>query len=299
MLSIIICTYNRDKYLYDALKSIADNNFPVSEYEIVLINNNSTDNTENECNRFQKDFPHVHFNYFVEKNQGLSFARNRGVDEAKGEILVYVDDDATVNHEYLKTIDGFFKENRNAMAVGGAIFPVYETEEPSWISHYTRILITAYKNEGNKIIEFKGNKFPSGGNAAYRKDVFEKVGKFNTELGRKGVALIGAEEKALFDKMKKLNMPIYYLPNMILYHIISPLKLTQDYFGKLTFSLGQSERIRTLNISKNAYLKRLFSEFIKWGGSLVLFVGFCLQFQPQKGTKLLVFRWNVTKGLLT
>jgi len=298
MLSIIICTYNREKYLYNCLKSIAENNFSFDKYEIVLINNNSTDNTENECKRFQNDFPQLKFCYFVEKNQGLSFARNRGIDEAKGEVLVYVDDDAKVNDIYLKTIDDFFNENPKAMAVGGAIFPIYETEEPTWMSHYTRILITAYKNEGNKIIELKGNKFPSGGNAAYRKEVFEKIGKFNTELGRKGTSLIGAEEKDIFDNIKALKMPVYYLPNMILYHIIPPTKLTKEYFNNLTLSMGISERLRTLNISKSAYIERLFFEKIKWTASILLFFIFLIKLQPQKGTKLLLFRWNVTKGLL-
>jgi hypothetical protein len=62
--------------------------------------------------------------------------------------------------------------------------------------------------------------------------------------------------------------------------------------------VGKSEKLRTLDISKIAYFKRLFSEFIKWAASIVLFVWYCLIFQPQKGTKLLLFRWNVTKGLL-
>ena len=297
-ISVIICTYNREKYLYNALKSVAENDFPFDKYEIVLINNNSTDHTETECKRFQNDFPAVNFNYFVESNLGLSFARNRGIEEAKGEILAYVDDDAQVNREYLKTIDGFFKENRTVMAVGGAIFPVYETKEPTWMSYYTKSLITAYKNEGNKIIKFKGEKYPSGGNAAYRKVVFEKVGKFNTKLGRKGQSLIGAEEKEIFDKIKALNMPVYYLPNMILYHIIPPEKLTKEYFNKLTFSIGQSERLRTLDISIFSYFKRLVSEKIKWAASILLFFVFLIKFQPHKGTKLLLFRWNVTKGLL-
>jgi len=298
MFSVIVCTYNREKYLYNALKSVAENDFSYDQYEIILINNNSNDNTESECERFRKDFPQVNFNYFLEHNQGLSFARNRGIDEAKGDILVYIDDDATVNRGYLKAIDDFFNENQTVMAVGGPIFPVYETEEPSWMSHYTKILITAYKYEGNKISQFKGNKFPSGGNAAYRKTAFEKIGKFNTKLGRKGASLIGAEEKDLFAKMKVLSMSVYYLPNMILYHIIPPIKLSKTYFNNLTFSLGQSERIRTLQISKVTFFKRLFAELIKWAATIVLFIGFCLKFQMQKGTRLLLFRWNVTKGLL-
>ena len=298
MLSIIICTYNRDKYIYNCLKSVAENDFLFENYEILLVNNNSTDNTQSECERFKTDFPQANFHYFVEKNQGLSFARNRGIAEAKGDILVYVDDDATVNNIYLKSIADFFANNSNAYAAGGAILPVYETEEPKWISYYTKVLITTYKYEGDKIIEFKKGKFPGGGNSAYRKVVFDKTGLYNTDLGRKGASLIGAEEKDIYDKMRKNNMKFYYLPDMILYHIIPPQKLTKEYFNNLTFSIGQSERMRTLSVSKLKYLKRLFFELIKWSGSFVLFAGFCAKLQWQKGTKLLLFRWNVTKGLL-
>ena len=66
MLSVVICTYNRDKFLYDALRHVAVNDFPIGEYEIVLVNNNSTDTTESECQRFAADFPQVQFRYFVE-----------------------------------------------------------------------------------------------------------------------------------------------------------------------------------------------------------------------------------------
>ena len=96
MLSIIICTYNRDQFLYDALRHVAVNDYPTEEYEIVLVNNNSTDTTESECQRFAADFPQVQFRYFVETKQGLSHARNRGIDESRGDVLVFLDDDSFV-----------------------------------------------------------------------------------------------------------------------------------------------------------------------------------------------------------
>ena len=70
MISVIICTYNRAKYIYDVLQSIALNDYPKSEYEIVLVNNNSTDNTEAEIARFASDYPDVQLRTFVETNQG-------------------------------------------------------------------------------------------------------------------------------------------------------------------------------------------------------------------------------------
>ena len=296
MLSIIICTYNRAKYIYNVLQSITQNDFPADNYEIILINNNSTDYTEEKCKLFQHDYPQITFRYFFETEQGLSHARNRGIKEATGDILIYVDDDALVNKKFLSSYYELFQKDKDVFAAGGPIFPKYETEPPKWLSFFTKELLTGYLYQGNKTGKFK-RRYPGGGNAAYRKEVFEKTGLFNVELGRKGDNLVGAEEKDIFDKMTKMDMKILYTPQAILYHIIPAYKLTEVYFNRLTFSIGQSERLRTLNISKTKYLKRLFSETIKWLVSFILCLGYSLTGSPQKGYKLLVFRWNVTKGL--
>ena len=298
MISVIICTYNREKYLYNALRHIALNDLPADRYEIVLVNNNSNDGTESECRRFTADYPEVRFRYFMERQQGLSHARNRGVTESRGDILVFVDDDAVVNKEYLSTYDGFFASHPSIEAAGGPIIPQYETEEPSWMSHYTKALITGYKYLGDKEREFPRNDYPGGGNAAYRASVFEKVGLFNVELGRKGDSLIGAEEKDIFDKMTSQGMRFYYLPTAILYHQIPASKLTEDYFDRLTYSIGKSERMRTLAIGRMKFANRLFKEAVKWGGTLVLYCKYLIAGAPEKGRRLIRFRRNVTRGLL-
>ena len=299
MLSVILCTYNRDKYIYNVLRSIADNDYPHNLYEIVLVNNNSTDNTQAECQHFQADYPDITFRYLVEPSQGLSYARNCGITNALGDLLVYVDDDATVNPQYLRTYADFFQHNPDAVAAGGPILPVYETQEPSWMSHYTRQLITGKLYLGSHQREFPRGAFPGGGNACYRKTVFDAVGLFNVQLGRKGNSLIGAEEKDLFDKMTTRGMHFYYLPDAILYHIIPPHKLTPDYFQRLTYGIGVSERYRTLQISRNKYLNRLLKELIKWAATILLWLKFLITLQPEKGNKLVAFRRNVTRGLLS
>lgn len=296
--SVIFCTYNREKYIYNALKSIAEQNYPADKYEILLINNNSTDKTEQICKQFASDYQGIDFKYFIETNQGLSYARNRGVKESNGEILIFVDDDATVFEHYLESIDNFFSNYPLAMACGGPIEPVYESGEPEWLSHYTNALIGGALYDGEKIKPFKNGKFPGGGNSAFRKEVFEKYGLFNVELGRKGTSLIGAEEKDLYDRITRGKETFYYLPQMGIYHYIPEKKTTMEYFDRLTYSIGQSERIRTRSVSFGAYLKRLFWEWIKWMASFLLFAKYLIRFQPSKGTKLLRFRWNVTRGLL-
>lgn len=299
MISVIICTYNRDKYIYNVLKSLALGTLEHSAYEIILVDNNCTDNTRSEVDHFCNVFPQVSLRYFVETNQGLSHARNRGIRESKGDILVYVDDDATVNPDYLKTYADWFAAHPETDAAGGPIIPHYETgSEPKWMTYFIKRLLTGYLYFGDKAKPFPGQNYPGGGNAAYRSRVFEKVGLYNVELGRNGDSLGGGEEKDIFDKMKREGMQFVYLPNAILYHSIPGYKLEADYFNRLTTGIGQSERARTLRIGKGLYRKRLLSELKKWCATIVLWCFYLITFRPQRGNMLIQFRRNVTKALL-
>ncbi len=298
MITLIICTYNREKYIGPLLDCIVKNDYPTSDYEIVLVDNNCTDNTRGVCEQFATTHPEIRLRYVVETEQGLSAARNKGIKEAEGDIIIYVDDDALVDTDYIRIYAEHFAAYPETMAAGGPIEPLYETEEPKWMSPYTKALLTAWMNYGDKVREYPNGRYPGGGNAAYRKVVFDKVGLFNTELGRKGSALLASEEKDIFDKMKAQGMQVLYLPTPVLHHIIPQAKLEEDYFNRLTLQIGRSERMRTCAMSKGKYFKRLFSEGIKWGGTLALLGIYTLQGHPMKGWKLVLFRKNVTKGLL-
>jgi glycosyltransferase involved in cell wall biosynthesis len=280
------------------MKSIAENDFPFSQYEIVLINNNSTDNTENECNRFQNDFPQINFNYFVEKNQGLSYARNRGIDEAKGEILIFLDDDSFVTTDYLKNLEENINRYSDLAAFGGEITPLFESGiTPSWLSKWTLSWVSAI-NLGDKVTLFKGAKYPIGANMGIVKKWIEKIGEFNNALGRSKKNLMGGEEKDIFNRIKKEEGKIYYFPDVKVQHVIPENRTTKDYIKRMGQGVGKSEKLRTLEISKWSYVNRLLVETIKWMASILLFFGYFLQLKPYKGSILLFFRWNVTKGLL-
>ncbi len=298
MLTAIICTYNRAKYISNLLESIAANDLEKSEYEILLVDNNCTDNTREVCEAFAKLHKDVHFRYVTEPEQGLSAARNKGIKEAKGDIIVYIDDDALVDPHYLRTYAEWFASHPQTMACGGPIEPVYETQEPDWMTPYTKALLTAWMNYGDKVREYPKGRYPGGGNAAYRKEVFDKVGLFNTALGRKGNSLMASEEKDIFDKMHALGMQVLYLPTPVLHHIIPQAKLEKDYFDRVTYQIGYSEQQRTKSIGYGKYINRLFDEAVKWCGTIVLLAGYTLRCQAGKGWKLVLFRWNVTRGLL-
>lgn len=298
MFSIIVCTYNRDKYLYGALQCIAENGYPTDAYEIVLVNNMSTDNTESECQRFQNDYPTVDFRYFVETQQGLSFARNRGIKESRGEILLFLDDDSYIQPNYLINLQHQLETFPNADAFGGKIDPVFESgEPPKWLSKWNYSWVSAI-DMGDKVCPFEGKAFPIGANMGISKAMLSKIGVFNTELGRSKKNLMGGEEKDLFERIRQQGGNIYYFPDVVVQHVIPPSRTTKDYVKRLGEGVGRSERIRTLGKSKWKYLKRLFSELIKWGGTTVLWLGFAFKGQSEKGNILFTFRRRVTSGLL-
>ncbi len=298
-ISIIVCTYNRDKYLYNALKNIALNDFLFSDYEIILINNNSTDNTETECLRFQQDFPQVNFCYFVEINQGLSYARNRGILEAKGEVLVFLDDDAFIRKDYLKNLMVNLKIYPDFAAFGGKITPKFESGiVPKWLSKWTYSWVSGI-DLGSEIKLLKKDAHPIGANMGIARRVFTQVGGFNTKLGRTAKNLMGGEEYNLFNRIKEIGGNIYYFPDIVVDHIIPDSRTTTDYIKLLAYANGVSERIRTLNISKFKFFKRLVFETIQWAASFFLLFRYIIVFQPEKGTKLILRRWYVTKGLFS
>lgn len=298
MISIIVCTYNREKYLYDALKSIAENGCATEAYEIILINNNSTDHTEQECLRFQNDHPEVDSHYFVETNQGLSYARNRGIRESHGDTLLFLDDDSFIQKNYLNNLIKNLREHPDADAFGGKITPEFESgETPKWLSKWNYSWVSAI-DMGEQVKLFDSKKYPIGANMGIKKACFDKMGDFNTQLGRSKKNLMGGEEKDLFDRLRNHGCHIYYFPDIEVHHVIPPSRTTKEYIRKLGEGIGMSERIRTLSVSKAKYAARLFSELVKWGGTIVLWLGFALQGKTEKGNALVLFRHHVSKGLL-
>jgi len=144
----------------------------------------------------------------------------------------------------------------------------------------------------------KAGDYPGTGHASFRKSLFTKYGGFNTELGRRGNSLLGAEDKDFFLRLLQNGIKCYYVPEATIYHYIPASKLTTDFFTRITYAIGVSERIRTMSESRFSYFKRLASEGFKWIASMLLFLYYLATFRYPKGEKLLQFRYYVTRGLL-
>ncbi len=296
-LSVIICTYNRADFLKRALESIAAQTINKDKFELLIINNNSTDNTENIVKDFIENNPEINTRYFVEKNTGLSYARNRGIKESGGDILIFLDDDAIASKNYLSEVMYFFETTSSAAAMGGKVVPVYEGDKPSWMSKFIELLVSKLDlGDKNKI--FKGGKYPIGANMAIRKDVIDKVGMFDVNLGRKGSQLLGGEEKDIFDRIKKIG-DIWYNAKAWVFHYIPKSRTNEKFIKKLAESIGHSEKLRTLPKGNIVFLRALLKEFfLKWPATIILLFYYFFTLRFSKGIMLVRFRFWVTKGLL-
>lgn len=295
-ISVIICSYNRANIIGKTLNHLALQDD--IDFEIILVNNKSTDDTELICKNFIDENPQLNCHYFIEYNQGLSHARNRGVDEAKGEYLVFLDDDSFAYPDYITNLKIFLRTHPDAKAAGGRIYPHYESQRPKWMSKYLLSLISTI-DLGDKITFFKGRSYPIGANMIVHKSIFEKYGLFNVNLGRKGKNMEGAEEKDLFLRIKKDNIPIYYIPDVCIEHWAPDSRLTDEFFTRQAIAIGQSERVRAKNISSKEYFMSCLRELFKWGATFILSAGYSLSGQFAKAGKLIEFRYKVSKGLFS
>jgi len=150
---------------------------------------------------------------------------------------------------------------------------------------------------GDKDRLYPSYKFPWAGNMMIHKSVFMKHGYFDTSLGRKGGELLGSEEKAFFEKVRKAGVNVYYWADLELTHLIGKDRLNDSYIRDQSVGIGSSERKR-IDESPLMFTKKLLSEFLKLSGSLILAVGYLLLGRPKAARFLIQFRYWVLQGFL-
>lgn len=293
-LSIVISTYNNAASLERALKSVAMQDADKSIWECVVVNNNSTDDTVERVAAFAKAHSDINIKLVDEPQQGLSYARNRGIAESKGQFIAFIDDDETINEGFVSAYIDLFR-NHGAFVGSGALKVCYETARPKWMSYYTEKMIANPLDLGSEIITITRTITPTGGNMAFNREVFNLYGNFDTNLGRKGGELFGGEENDLFERIRDLGERIFYTPHAIAYHHISDKKLTPEYFDKLSYGVGVSKRMRA---EKRDSLEELYSdEKAKRRYTLLLSIFYILTFRPQKAIWLRRMRNGISKGI--
>ncbi len=292
-ISIVIATYNRAESLLVTLRSVAAQKLDPTLWECVVVDNNSCDHTQVSAREFIDSHTHLDIRLCFEQRQGLSWARNCGIEHSQGEIVAVIDDDEIINEGFAEAYLTLFDTHPSAASAGGKIIPKYTSGRPRWMSHYTELPIANPLDLGEAERQFPIGRIPGGGNMAIRRTALERFGAFDVELGRTGQKLIGGEESDLFERLAIQGQECWYCPQAVMWHIIPPEKLTLDYFDRLTYNIGVSQRLRAKIMKRNP----LLPEVAKWCASLAIALIYLLQFNPAKSGRLLRLRYNISRGL--
>lgn len=298
LISIIVCTFNRDRFLSDCLNSIADQTAGSRIFELLIIDNNSNDNTADISKSFIARNPEMKVRYILESVQGLSNARNRGISEANGEYLAFVDDDAILDKDYVKQLTQFIRDQPEVTALGGKIIAKYiDGEEPDWMNPYSRGLFLSEVDYGNEILKLDGyKKYPFGCNMIIHSRFFETGWRFDSTLGVIGKDGGRCEEKVLFRDITRKKHLIYYIPKAVVQHQIDVQRMTNSYVRKLALGLGSSLKVLSMQEGLWAMVKRGIEVTYKFLGAIIIALFYLLKGKTTVSKHLIEYRWLVMKG---
>jgi glycosyltransferase involved in cell wall biosynthesis len=297
-LSIIICSYNRASYISDALTSLYGQSSGLDDFEVIIVDNNSIDNTKEVYAQWRQTNTNGQFSFISETKQGASFARNTGAAIAKGEWVCFMDDDAVATTDYVKNIIKHIQDQPFIVGFGGRIIPKYIPAEPKWMSYYVSSLVGNF-DYAPTACAFENGKYPLESNMIVKKSVYDQIGGFNVNLpGVVGTLRIGGEGKELFYKIIALGHTIYYDPSICVHHVVEVKKLTSEYMYRVASGIGRGEKTRTLNISNGAYIMKILEYLLKLGAGIILGIKYAIQLTPSKTWPIIKFRIDTIKGLL-
>ena len=194
-LSIVVATYNRAPYLLRTLESLARQTLSPGLFEILVVNNNSSDNTPEVVAGFAGSHPQLQVRMVTETSQGISYARNCGIASSVGQYIVFIDDDEEANPEFAKSYFCFFENNPGLDAAGGAVVPVYEAPLPAWYSYYIEKMITGAFDLGDRMVPFRGKRYPGVGNSGFRRRLFDRFGNSTRRSDVRELTRWGARRK--------------------------------------------------------------------------------------------------------
>ena len=242
--SVIIPTLNRAKYLKTALLSTTDQSIPKDEYEIIVVDGNATDNTRQVTEQIIATHSTHQIRYIWEPEPGLLSGRHRGAKEAKGQILVFIDDDIEADKGWLAAIMDAFQD-ASVHLVGGPSLPSYESEPPSWIESFWAEHKYGRLCGKLSLLDFGGQireidpVFVWGLNFAIRKKTLFEVGGFHPDtMPRHLQRFQGDGETGLSIKIRERGLKAVYHSKALVWHKVPNERLTVEYFEKRAYFQG-------------------------------------------------------------
>jgi glycosyltransferase involved in cell wall biosynthesis len=226
--SVVLPTYNRSANLRRTLASVLGQHTTTRRYEVVVVDNNSTDDTRAEVENAIARGAAVR--YVLERNQGVSYARNAGVASARAPLVAFVDDDVCVDADWIETICRTFEQYPEIDCIGGKVLPIWEGQPPLWLTrdHWAPVALldfgdtTRSINAGNRMCLLTAN-------LACRREVFERVGLFGTELQRVHDGIGSMEDHEWLLRFWAAGRQAMYVPELSAFTDVPLRRMTLDY----------------------------------------------------------------------
>ncbi len=236
IVTVVICTFNRARYLKPCLLALSKQTAPASAFEVVVVDNNSTDQTAEVVAEFTRK--HHHFRYLKETRQGLSIARNRGIVEARADWVAYIDDDGEAFPDCIEEMIVAIERGRYD-AFGGRYYPLYPPGKPSWY------LDAFASNEDLGDVEklMPKGSWATGCICAFKVSDLKHFGGFPPEAQMMGDALGYGDEVRVQVRMANAGGRLGFLPQVRIYHWVRPNKYRLSFFYKSAFAAGRDSLV--------------------------------------------------------
>ena len=256
--SVNVCTYNRHRQLQEALESIVRNQTGDGvQYEVVVVDNNSTDQTRQVVQSFIES-GHSNVRYLFEGRQGLSYARNAAIATARSNILAFTDDDVQVSANWVTTIKRSLDSHPEVDCIGGKVLPSWSSPPPSWLTseHWSPVGIADYGdrpfyvNAGHRLCLITANM-------AFRRQALDRIGKFRPQLQRVQDSLGSMEDHELLVRLWNANGQGLYEPQLVVRSPIVGERVTKSYHRRWHLGHGRfyaMARLEEMEQSRSGWL---------------------------------------------
>lgn len=299
MISVVICTYNRAELLKGCLDSLAAQTADPSTFEVLVIDNNSNDGTYQVVEGYKRL---SNLRLLREEKQGLSHARNRGIQEAKGDYIAYLDDDVLVPPEWLKILTNLILINQPSLdGLGGPLFPFYTTAKPSWYEDEYAVQMGTRKEP----VFLKPGQSFIGANMIWNKNTLESIKGFRPEFGYVGNLQTLGEETDAYNRIWDLNPNARFLfsPELHIEHWVPPEKMTLSFRLNRYFNQGLTNYRISAPVRQNNTILLSFTktvDLIKQFGKAILSITKYDRWQKWVFCELapVVSIWGEIRGIL-
>ncbi len=237
-LSVVLCTHKISETLKDCLEALCMQDANPEDFEIVFVNNNFKEPALKELVQdMRQKYSNISINYITAPQKGLSFARNCGMWEAKGEIILYVDDDAIARPNVVTETIKSFEGRADLGTCGGQVLLTVPESAKDLVNEETIGLWSNLSIDGEGFRYAKDyGEFPYGANFAVRSDALRMIGGFRCNYGRVGNNFAGGEETLVCFMMNEIHMKVGLNADSIVEHRVDPDRFTLEHVEKTAYS---------------------------------------------------------------